>query len=138
MLLGMLDLSSTHTACPVIVQTRSFDTRSGLIRPPGVSSLILFGMFSIGAEYASIVRQTSGYALGIGAVTEGRVGCAEAMWHEEVFFVTFVVFFVSMIVLRKKKGNIGRRAEACIEENGYTPQSMKRWEEWPGRPHRYD
>ena len=107
MLLGMLDLPGTHTAYPVIVQTRSFDTRSGLIRPPGVSSLILFDMLSIGPEYPGIVRQTSGYALGIGVVPEGRVGCAETMGHEEVFFVTLVVFFVSMIVFSEGKGEHG-------------------------------
>ena len=56
--------------------------------------------------------------LGIGVVPEGRVGCAEAMEHEEVFFVTFVISFVNMIILLKEKGKMHRRAGACMEENG--------------------
>jgi len=33
---------------------------------------------------------------------------------------------------------MGRRAEACIEENGDTSRSMERWEERPGRLHHCD
>ena len=47
-----------------------------------------------------IIRQTSGYALGIGV---GSVGCTEAM-EPEVFFVTIVFSFVSMIVFHGRKG----------------------------------
>jgi len=35
--------------------------------------------------------------LGSGQYLRGRDGCAEAMNSEEVFFVTFVLFFVSVI-----------------------------------------
>jgi len=62
------------------------------------SSLILLGMFRICTPYACIVQQTSGYALGIGAAREGRVGYVETFEGEEVFFVTFILFFVSMTV----------------------------------------
>jgi len=69
--------------------------RSGLIRPPGVSSLILLRMFSVGAASPDIVRQTPekwpgsvGYRKDMG----GRVGPTEAMESEEVFFVTLVFF----------------------------------------------
>jgi len=55
----------------------------------------------------------------------GRESGVEAMEHEEVFFVTFVVFLVSMIALRKEKGNMGRRAGACVEENGSASRSME-------------
>jgi len=60
-------------------------------------------MFCIGAAYTAIVRQSSGYAPGIG---EGRVRSLKSL-----FFVTIVLFFVSMIVaLRKERGNMrGRR-----------------------------
>jgi len=71
-------------------------------------------MFSTGAANAGLVRQTSGYALGVSAALEGRVGWVEARECEEVFFVTFVVSLVSMIVLRKEKGNMRRSAGACM------------------------
>jgi len=48
--------------------------------PPGASSLMLLGMYGIGAFYTVIVLQTSGYAHGIG---EGGVGCAEATKPKE-------------------------------------------------------
>jgi len=46
-------------------------------------------------------------------VPEGRVGYAEVMEHEDVFFVTFAVSFVSIIVLRKGKGNMRGRIHHC-------------------------
>jgi len=55
-------------------------------------------MFRICTTYACIVQQTSGNALGIGAGPEGSVGYVEILEREEVFFVTFMLFFVSMIV----------------------------------------
>jgi len=55
----------------------------------------------------------------------GRESRVEAREHEEVFFVTFVVFLVSMIALRKEKGNMRRRAWACVEENGSTSRLME-------------
>jgi len=39
----------------------------------------------------------------------GRGGCAGAMEREEVSFVAFVLFFISMIVLRKAKVNMRGR-----------------------------
>jgi len=59
-------------------------------------------------------------------VPEGRVGCAEAMEPEEFFFVAFVVSLIRMIVPRKGKGNMRRRAGACMEENGAMSRSMER------------
>jgi len=73
--------------------------RSRLIRPPGASSLVLLGVFSIGAAHAGIAQQNSGYAPGIGAAPEARIGCVEAIDGEGVLFVAFVLFVVSMIVL---------------------------------------
>jgi len=55
-------------------------------------------MFRICTTYACIVQQTSGHALGIGAGPEGRVEYVEILEGKEVFFVTFILFFVSMIV----------------------------------------
>jgi len=44
-------------------------------------------------------------------------GCAEAVEQEDVFFVTIVLSFVSMIVfLREQRGNLCGRKEAGIEE----------------------
>jgi len=40
-----------------------------------------------------------------------RVGCLEAIEHEEVFFITIVLSFVSIIVL------YGRERGTCMEEN---------------------
>ena len=37
---------------------------------------------------------------------------------EEVFLVMFVLSFVSMIILRKGKGDMRGRAEVCVEEYG--------------------
>ena len=88
--------------------------RSGLIRRPEASSLMLFGMLSIGAADAGIVRQTSGYALGTSAAPKGRAGCAEAMDGEEVFFVTFVLFLVSMIVSWEEEGNTRGGEWSCV------------------------
>ena len=69
----------------------------------------------------------------------GRVGCAEAM-EREVFFVTFVLSFVNMIVLCGREGgtcmeegDMRGRAEACMEENGPMSRSMEGWEEGSGR-----
>lgn len=59
---------------------------------------MLFCMFSIGAACFDIVRQTYGYVLGIGVVPGGRFGCAIAVERNEVFFTTFVLSFVSMMV----------------------------------------
>ena len=47
--------------------------RSGMIRPPGVSYLILLRMSSVGAAYPDIVRQTSGEVSGIGGAGTGRI-----------------------------------------------------------------
>ena len=41
----------------------------------------------------------------------GRGGCAQVMEREEVFFVTFDLFFVSM---RKGKGNMGGGDRTCV------------------------
>jgi len=114
--LAILSLPGTLTSYLVIVRTGGggSDARSGLIRRPEASSLMLLGMLSIGAAYAGIVRQTSEYALGASAESEGRVGCAEGMDGEEVFFVTFVPFFVSMIVSWKEKGNTRGRKWSCV------------------------
>jgi len=57
---------------------------------------------------------------------KGRVGCAEALEHEEASFLTFVVSLIGMIVPRKGKGNMRRRARACMEENGAMSRSMER------------
>ena len=48
--------------------------RSGLIRRLGAISLMLPGVLSTGVAYPDIARQISGYALGIGAATEGYGG----------------------------------------------------------------
>jgi len=42
------------------------------------------------------------------------------------FFVKFVVSFVSMIALRKGKGNLCRRVGACIEQSGSKSRSVQR------------
>jgi len=48
------------------------------------------------------------------------------MEPEEFFFVAFVVSLIRMIVPRKGKGNMRRRAGACMEENGAMSRSMER------------
>jgi len=84
--------------------------RSGLIRPPGATFLMLLG--SARATYPDIVRQTSGEVSGIGGAPEKngrRVGRTEAMGPEELFFVTLVFSLVSKInfsSLRKGKGGM--------------------------------
>ena len=86
--------------------------RSGLIHKCGASSLILLRMFSVGAAYPDIVRQTSGEVSGVGGAPEaygGRVGRTEAMEPEELFFATLVFSLVSKInfsSLRKGKGGM--------------------------------
>jgi len=44
--------------------------------------------------------------------------------YEEVFFVTFVVSLVGVIVLRKEKENMRRSTGACMEENWSMSRSM--------------
>ena len=89
MLFNMLSLSGTHTAYPVIVQTN------------------LFG-------YAlEICATPEGMGLRKGQIRE-RVGCAEATEHEEIFSVTFVLFFVSTIVFAEGKGgHAWKRIDLC-------------------------
>jgi len=62
-----------------------------------------------------IIRQTSGYAFGIGV---GSVGCTEAM-EPEVCFVTIVFSFVSMTVLYE------RERGTCVEGNRPVCRSME-------------
>ena len=50
-------------------------------------------MLGIGA-----VRQTFGHARGIGAAPGGTVGYVQNSEGKEIFFATFILFFVSMIV----------------------------------------
>lgn len=46
------------------------------------------------------------------------LGCAMAIKPEEVLLVMFVLSFVSMIILRKGKGDMRGRAEVFVEEYG--------------------
>jgi len=64
---------------------------------------------------------------------EGHI-CTEAVEQEDVFFVTIVLSFVSMIVfLREQRGNLrGRRdtgmeAVTCVEGHGPVWRSMEGW-----------
>jgi len=93
----MLSLFGTHTTYPVIVQTKKVGDALWVDTSAG-------SKFFDAARRAQHrrrqplpvpFRQTSRYALGIGAAPEGegrRVGCAGAMGREEVFFVTFYSF----------------------------------------------
>jgi len=54
----------------------------------------------------------------------GRVGCAEALEREEVFFVTLVFLCVSMIVLG------GRERGTCVEEGNMHGRGDMRGREW--------
>jgi len=89
--------------------------RSGMIHPPGASSLILLRMLNVGAAYPDIVRQTpEKYPRSVGHRKDmgGRVGRTEAMEPEEVFFLTLVFSLVSKTnfsSLRKGKGGIPGR-----------------------------
>jgi len=86
--------------------------RSGLIRPPGTSALMVLRMLRVGAGYSDIVRHTSGEVSGIGGAPEGyggRVGRTGAMEPEEPFFVVLVFSLVSKInfsSLQKGKGGM--------------------------------
>ena len=40
-------------------------------------------------------------------MSEGVEGCSEAIEPEELFFVTFVLHFLIVIVLQKGKGGMG-------------------------------
>ena len=113
----VLSLSGTHIANPVIVQVK-FGHALRIGAPAGSKFLDVAWQFSRGAAYAGIVRQTSGYALGIGAAAEGRLGYVEAMDGEEVFFAAFILSFVSMIVLRKGKGDMRGREWIYVAIDG--------------------
>ena len=122
MLLGMLSLSDTHAAYPVIVQTKASDMRSGSIRSAG-------GKWKPGSDPIC-----SGDSLFIAQInpricardrcsTGKHIGCAEAWTRggnggSRSFLGDVSLSFVSMIVLRKGKGT-------CVEENG----SVSRWTE---------
>ena len=68
---------------------------------------MLLGILSIGAGYAIVVRQTTGYVLWIG---EGEVGCELATELEEFSLCQLFLPLFSMIVLCIE----GK--EACVEE----------------------
>jgi len=54
-----LNTPATHIPCPAIVQTKKITAYALWVdTPSGSSSLMLLGMFGIGAAYTVIVRQT--------------------------------------------------------------------------------
>ena len=56
-----------------------------------------------------------------------------AMDREEVFFVTCVLSFVSMIVLCMEVREACVEEGTCMEENRSLSRSLERWEKEPGR-----
>ena len=102
-----LNLSAAQTAPPVIVQIKGFGHelkidisigRKAKVR--GVTclkSFMLPGRLSLDPAYPNILRQTSGYAVGISAAQEGRIGCVEGV-EGEVSFLIFILYFIGEIV----------------------------------------
>jgi len=68
---------------------------SGLIHPPGATSLMLLGIFSLCAAPFIVRTNSPDMRLGSAQHMGGRDRHAEAMYSEEVFFVTFVLFLLA-------------------------------------------
>jgi len=96
-LLGIPGLPETHIAYPVIVQTKRFGRALRIDASAG--STFFDAARHLQPMRSSLYRSDKlpGYALGIGVVYERERRMKEAMDSEEIFFVTFVPFFVSVI-----------------------------------------
>ena len=94
MLLGMLSLSDTHAAYPVIVQTKASDMRSGSIRSVGGkwkprSDPVYSG------DGQFIVQINPRICARDQCSTRKHIRCAEAMAEAEVFLVTLVFLLLA-------------------------------------------
>ena len=99
MLLGMLSLSGTHAAYPVIVQTKASDMRSGSIRSaggkwkPGSDPVCSGdGLFIVQINPRICARDQCSAGKNIG-FAEARM--AEAMAEAEVYLVTLVFLLLA-------------------------------------------